>query len=98
MMPLLKTLEREGFSDIHIGVASDEHNYSGIEPDLIVLDRLPQGGCYPFSADILVDRTFSSVTSSSNNDDIPVTLGRSVRQEISKVLKEAPDRWYGIEG
>lgn len=92
--PLLKALDRMNFSDVRFGVFEDTRNYSDITPDFVVHDAPSLGGCYPFSYDKMVNRTFASVTSEINNNSQEVAAARKSRQALSKMFRSAPDEWF----
>ncbi len=96
--PVLNTLNRVGFTDVRLGVMDGSSNTSDIQPDLILVDGQPLGGCYPFESDVMVDRTFASVASTRAPHDDKVKEARHLRQDISDIFHRAPDEWfYDIE-
>lgn len=46
---ILNFMDDCGFEDVRFAVLHAGRNYSPIEPDTLLLDRLPQNRCYPFS-------------------------------------------------
>lgn len=61
--PVLSILDEVGFNDVRLEVASRKrilHKKSSCKPDLVLSDKMPKGGCYPFGTDKIVDKTHKS--------------------------------------
>lgn len=48
MKPVIEGLQKGGFQDVRIAIASNRRNTSGITPDLVMLEYSPAGLCFPF--------------------------------------------------
>jgi len=88
--PVLGSLSKAGFGNVHFGVVYDYHNNSSINPDLVMLDHDPEGGCHPFGS-------YGNVTKHSNEHLYPEALqhypgqtrdARAVRRQIRNIIKE----------
>ena len=85
--PIIDTLTGMGL-DVRLGISSDNRNSSGINADLVCLDTVPKGSCYPFDKDQLVSKTYSSVTSKPSIGEDRIIFSRQIRKEIKKAVTE----------
>jgi len=92
--PVRNILEKAGFSLVKFGVSSEDRNHTDITPDLVCLDRVPLGLCYPFHHDTLVDKQIKSVKSSPANELDRKNEAYRTRKELYRIFDEAPEEWY----
>ncbi len=92
--PLMKTLDRLGFSDVRLALVSNTDNDSEIEPDVVIMDGDPALFCYPFSSDTMTERTFDSVVSEKTKDREKALSAVALRKEVSQIFRDAPDDWF----
>ncbi len=81
LTPVVEGLLGANFEDVHIGVASNKQNFSGLKPDLILVGH--RIGCYPFSMDQSVskgEKLYSEVAEEGREH------GQKIRSEIKNII------------
>jgi hypothetical protein len=88
--PMLKSLTKSGL-DVSLGLVSQNVEGEPMKADLIVLDHTPDGACYPFDKDQLVEKTYTSVHSLPSLDPEKRILSKQIRREIKRAVQEYYD-------
>ena len=87
---LLDSLKKAEFSNIHFGVVHNDNNFSGIVPDLIMLDHKSKGGCHPFGIFGNVTKHNSDHLYAKALEHSPVRRSDAValRKQIRNIIRE----------
>lgn len=91
MVPVAGSLIKAGFSGIHLGVASEDFNLTGLTPDLIALDRKPLMECTPFGRtrySTLVERGAGRLVTARVNDPFIRAAGYNSRHHIKQIVTQ----------
>lgn len=88
MRPILRFMKRNGFTDVRLGVVNGEPNWSGVTPDVVMLDRIPARGCYPFGKDFVTPAP--GIVPAGSDKKEPADIGRSalLYGEIKQIIRE----------
>jgi hypothetical protein len=81
---VMDALRDAGMQDVRIGLASNNRNFSGFEPDFVALDGEAAGSCYPFDKDKMIEKTIDSISSKRTDDE----ENRERSHRLRKVIKE----------
>lgn len=89
---VMDTLRNVGFTDIRIGVVTDDLNSSGITPDLVCLEG--NTGCYTFGQDNLTQRRFGTVVPQKSPHESRTEEAIELRKYLRFITETAPDRLF----
>lgn len=87
---VLAGLRDSGFEDVRLGVGYQQTRRwqrTKIQPDLVLSDEMPFGGCYPFGIDRTRDKTYTSSVSTPTTSRRRIAAGRHLRRGMHTALQ-----------
>lgn len=94
LAPVIASFYQAGVNpdSLRIGTVSTEDLKSTIiSPDFVVMKKRPEGVCYPFGRDAMVQKLYGSVTSERNQNSADVNASVRIREEIKRAMREQID-------
>ncbi len=84
-----KAFDSLGFSDVRVGAVNPSNDFeSQVKTDFYITKKEPKNGCYPFSEDRIIEKTFKRVQSQETKEIHRREKSRRLRKEIKRIMND----------